>query len=311
MATSTERLRDIAIMALMPLFFSSNIIIGRGAIGAVEPFTLAFFRWSGALLILLPFALSGVVAIRAGLSLQIKRIAILGFLGMWVCGAMVYIALDYTTATNGTLIYTTSPVMILLLEAVWRGRPITLRQAVGSACAFIGVAVIVLKGNLAAAFALDYNIGDLIILGCALAWAIYSVLLKQEDLQQFPTMSLFTMIIAAGVLTLLPFMIWESAATGHFPMTKEAWLSIAGLVFFSSILSYSSYQYGVKRFGPTLTGMMLYLLPAYGVFLAILFLGETLHAFHIAGLALILPGVIMATLPASMANWRRLRSPIR
>ena len=172
MATSTERLRDIAIMALMPLFFSSNIIIGRGAIGSVEPFTLAFFRWSGALLILLPFAWSGIVAIRAGLTRQVKRIAILGFLGMWVCGAMVYVALDYTTATNGTLIYTTSPVMILLLEAVWRGRPITLRQAVGSASAFIGVAVIVLKGNLAAALALDFNIGDLIILGCALAWAI-------------------------------------------------------------------------------------------------------------------------------------------
>jgi drug/metabolite transporter (DMT)-like permease len=296
-------------MALMPLFFSSNIIIGRGAIGAVEPFTLAFFRWSGALLILLPFAWAGMVAIRTGLSRQAKRIALLGFLGMWICGAMVYLALDYTTATNGTLIYTTSPVLILLLEAIWRGRPITLRQAVGSACAFLGVAMIVLKGNLGSAFAHDYNIGDLIFLGCALAWAVYSVLLKQEDLQQFPTMPLFAAIIAAGATSLLPFMIWESLATGRFPMTADAWLSIAGLVFFSSILSYSSYQYGVKRFGPSLTGMMLYLLPAYGVVLAILFLGETLRPYHMIGLALILPGVVLATLPDSMIRRLRARAP--
>jgi len=311
MAISTDRVRDIGIMLLIPLFFSSNIVIGRGTNGTVEPFTLAFFRWFGALLILLPFAWSGIVALRTGLTGEIRRIAILGFLGMWICGAMVYIALLYTTATNGILIYTTSPVMILLLEAIVRHRPITLRQAVGSALAFIGAAVIVLKGNPAAIFSLNYNIGDLIILGCAFAWAVYSVLLKQEDLQRFPTMPLFTSIIAAGAACLLPFMIWETVATGNFPATRDAWLSIAGLVFISSILAYSSYQYGVKRFGPSLTGMMLYMLPVYGVVLSILFLGETLQLFHLVGLAMILPGVVLATLPDSMSSWRRLRFPVR
>jgi len=309
MASPTERARDIAIMVLMPLFFSSNIIIGRGAIGAVEPFTLAFFRWFGALLIMLPIAWPAVRTIRGGLSRQAASIAVLGFLGMWICGAMVYVALDFTTATNGTLIYTTSPVLILLLEAAWRGRPISFRQAIGSAAAFLGVAVIVLKGDLSAVFGLDYNIGDLIFLGCALAWAVYSVLLKQDDLQAFPTMALFTTIIAAGVTSLLPFMVWESVATGRFPSTVDAWLSIAGLVLFSSILSYSSYQYGVKRFGPSLTGMMLYLLPAYGVMLAIIFLGERLQTFHIIGFALILPGVVLATLPGTLASRFRLRPP--
>ena len=145
--------------------------------------------------------------------------------------------------------------------------------------------------------------------GCAFAWAVYSVLLKQDDLQAFPTMALFTCIVAAGASSLLPFMIWESVATGRFPSTSDAWLSIAGLVFFSSILSYSSYQYGVKRFGPTITGMMLYLLPAYGVVLAVLFLGEKLQPYHMVGFALILPGVVLATLPTSLAGRFRLRTP--
>lgn len=311
MASPSERIRDIAIMVLMPLFFSSNIIIGRGAIDAVEPFTLAFFRWFGALLIMLPLAWPAVMAARDGLTRQVRRIAVLGFLGMWICGAMVYVALDYTTATNGTLIYTTSPVMILLLETVWRGRSVTLRQTAGSAAAFLGVAVIVLNGNLTAVFEHDYNRGDLIFLGCAFAWAVYSVLLKQDELQAFPTKALFTCIIAAGATSLLPFMIWESAVTGRFPSDTEAWLAIVGLVFFSSIFSYSSYQYGVKRFGPSITGMMLYLLPPYGVMLAVLFLRERLQLFHLVGFALILPGVMLATLPASLANRFRLRPPPR
>ncbi len=305
MNASSERARDIAIMVLMPLFFSSNMIIGRGATDAVEPFTLAFFRWFGALLLLLPFAAPGMVNIRQAVNRDSMTILFLGFLGMWVCGAMVYVALDYTSATNGTLIYTTSPVMILLMEARMRGRPVTIRQAIGSVAAFLGVAVIALKGDPGALLRLSFNIGDLIILACAFAWAVYSVKLKQDYLQALPTMPLFAMIVAAGSLILLPFMVWEIVLTDRFPVTMQAWMSITGLVVFSSVLSYAAYQFGVKRFGPSTTGMMLYLLPAYGVVLAIIFLGETLQAFHVVGFALILPGVVLATLqPAAL---RRLR----
>ena len=305
MKISRTGIRDFAIMILMPLFFASNMIIGRGATDAVEPFTLAFFRWFGALLILLPFAVPGLIAIRKAVSQDAMTILVLGFLGMWVCGAMVYVALDYTSATNGTLIYTTSPVMILLIEAMMRGKTVTTRQAIGSAAAFLGVAVIVLKGDPGALLRLKFNIGDLIILGCAFAWAVYSVKLKQEHLQVLPTMAFFTVIVAAGSLILLPFMVWEIVLTDRFPATVQAWLSIAGLVVFSSVLSYASYQFGVKRFGPSTTGMMLYLLPVYGVVLAILFLGESLQAFHIVGFGLVLPGVVLATVqPAAI---RRLR----
>ena len=306
MRFSSGLLRDMAVMVLMPLFFSSNMILGRSAAETVEPFTLAFFRWFGALLILLPFALPGMIAIFRAINRDSMTILLLGFLGMWVCGAMVYVALDYTTATNGTLIYTTSPVMILLIEARIRGRSVTLRQALGSAAAFLGVAVIVLKGDPSAVLRLSFNVGDLIMLGCALAWAFYSVKLKEEHLQNLPTMPLFTLIVVYGSLILLPFMVWEVVLTDRFPVTIDAWLSIGGLVLFSSVLSYASYQFGVKRFGPSTTGMMLYLLPAYGVVLAIIFLGETLQPFHVAGFSLIVPGVVIATLPPAL--FRRLLS---
>ena len=100
----------------MPLFFSSNIIFGRAVTDQVEPFTLAFIRWGVTALILLPFVGSAISANRALIRQSLHQLAVLGILGMWICGALVYLALDYTTATNGTLIYTSSPVLIILIE---------------------------------------------------------------------------------------------------------------------------------------------------------------------------------------------------
>ena len=303
MIESSTRPRDIALMIMMPLFFSLNLIIGRAAISEVEPWTLAFFRWFGAALILLPFVLGGLIGHRRALMANWRQITWLAILGMWICGALVYLALRFTTATNATLIYTSSPAIILILEWLFRGRRVGLRQIFGSFIAFFGVAVIVLKGDLSRLTGLQFNPGDLIIAFCALSWALYSVVLKKPRLQELPTMPLFTAIVIAGALTLLPFAAGESLALQTFPTSRSAWLSIAGLALIPSVFSFASYQYGIRRFGPAITGMLLYLLPAYGVALAIAFLGERFQGFHAAGMALILPGIVLATAPASF--WRR------
>ncbi len=96
-------------MLLTPLFFSSNLIFGRSTIPEVAPFTLAFLRWSAAALLLSPFLWMARDRLRTYVSDHPVHWLVLGFLGMWICGAGVYYALQFTTATNGTLIYTTSP----------------------------------------------------------------------------------------------------------------------------------------------------------------------------------------------------------
>ncbi len=303
MTEFSTRARDIALMAMVPLFFSSNLIIGRAAVAEVEPWTLAFFRWFGAAVILLPFVFGSLARHRKALIANRAQITWLALLGMWICGALVYLALRYTSATNATLIYTSSPALILILEWLFFGRPISLRQAFGSVIAFVGVAVIVLKGDISRLADLQFNPGDLIIGFCAVSWALYSVILKKPRLQALPTIPLFAAIVIAGAVALAPFAAVESLALATFPASRSAWLSIAGLALVSSVFSFASYQYGVRRFGPSLTGMVLYLLPVYGVGLAIVFLGEQFRSFHAAGLALILPGIILATAPPSL--WRR------
>lgn len=298
--TESERknkARAYLILVFMPLFFGSNIIIGRAIIGGTEPFILAFLRWFITSLILLAISYPAVKAHWPVFRQNWRRIFVIGFLGMWICGALVYLALKHTSASNGTLIYTSSSVLIILLEWVFRGRKIGWREIIGVPIAIAGVAVIVFKGNLAGLLSLQFNPGDVLFVLTSICWAIYSVMLRSDPFPSMPTMPLIGLVGMAGAITLLPFAVFEVLWTGHFPATGHVWLGIACMVVVSSLMSFTAYQYGVKMVGPSITGVFLYLLPPYGVGMSVLLLGETLMPFHFAGLALILGGVILATLP--------------
>lgn len=291
-------------MIVAPLCFSSNLIFGRHVVGEVPPFTLAFIRWACVALALAPLALREAAAVRTALRAAPGLIALLGFLGMWICGAVVYLGLRDTTATNATLIYTTSPVFILLIEAVTAGRRIGAREIAGSLAAMIGVAVIVTRGDLAALAALDINPGDVLILAAALSWAIYSVLYRSPPLRPLSNLTLFALVSAAGAVGLAPFAAWELAGGDALPQSADAWMSVAGIVVIASLMAFSGFQYGVRTLGPSLTGIFMYLLPVYGVVLAILFLGERFEAFHGFGIAMVLGGVVLATFPAGRLRRR-------
>lgn len=297
MSSRSDTLRAYLLLSVMPLFFSTNLVIGRAAVETVAPWTLAFCRWALAGLILLPFAVRGLSEIRDALRSEARTLATLGFIGMWICGGIVYLALQATTATNATLIYATSPVFVLLIEMA-RGRSVALRQMAGIVAALGGIAVIVLAADLQRLLSLRFNIGDLGILVCAFAWAVYSVILKRPGLQRLPTLPLFTAIVWAGAATLLPMTLWELATVGPPPMTMRTWISVLGLAIFPSILAFGLYQIGVKAVGPAVTSIFLYFLPGWGVALAVVFLGESFQPYHLAGMVLVVAGVVAATLPA-------------
>ncbi len=301
-----SRTRDIALVALVPLFFSTNVVIGRAVTAEVAPWTLAFLRWSGALLILLPFAVPALRENRDALVAQGGLIATLAFLGMWICGGLVYTALETTTATNATLIYTSANVMILILEWLFRGRPIGPRELIGTALAFTGVAIVALGGE---GFAgVSMNSGDLFIGIAALSWAIYSVLLKRPGLSALPGLPLFAAIMLMGALMLLPMMLWEAWRGPALPRSPAGWLAVAGVALIPSVGAFSGYQYGIRRFGPGAMAMISYLATPYGILLAVVLLGETFAVHHAVGLALILPGVILATAGRNLGLPRKERS---
>ncbi len=305
-STTSGRTRlAVLVMIVTPLFFSSNLIFGRGVIGEVAPFTLALIRWSLVAAALSPFVLFEWPAVASTLRAEWRRVVLLAFLGMWLCGGVVYLALGMTTATNGTLIYTTSPVLIILVEALLFGRRIGWREGIGSLIAFGGVATIVLRGDPGALLRLSFNLGDLMFFGAALAWAFYSILYRAEPLRKLSNLALFALVAAAGALLLLPVSLLELAAGAPMPSTAAAWGGIGGIVLFASLLAFSGFQFGVRQLGAPVAGLFMYLLPPYGVALAVMMLGETLHGFHAVGIALVMGGIMLATAPVGLLRPRR------
>ena len=292
-----SRLGIYALLFAMPFFFVSNLIIGRAVTHAVEPSTLAFWRWFLASLMLLPFAWRGLNEHFDAFKSLWRELLWLGVLGMVICGAGVYLSLRYTTASNAALIYTSSSIVIVLLEAFFFREKLSAARLVGALIGFAGVAVIILHGELSRLITWQFSVGDIGIALCAVAWAVYSVILKRKEIKAIPIMPMFAAITLAGSLTLMPFMLFEFFALGAFPHSSDQWIAIVALALFPSVIAFGFYQILVKWAGPSLTGMSLYLLPVYGAALAVLTLGEKLYAYHAIGLALVLGGIALATDP--------------
>lgn len=290
------------VMLITPALFSTNIVFGRFVSGETTPFLLASIRWLCVGLLLAPFAFRDLGSVRAFLRANGMRLLLLGFLGMGVCGGGVYLGLQYTTATNATLVYSTAPLLIIALEGLFRGRRTTVLEVLGTIIAFAGVAVIVARGSWETVTSLSFNTGDLLIALAALSWAVYSLLYKTTDTASVKPVTLFALLALAGALVNAPLGIYELATAPTIPDQTETWLAIVGIVLISSLLAFSGFQYGIRTLGPSLAGIFMYLMTPFGVLLAILFLGETLENWHIWGITAVIGGIILAVRP-----WQYLR----
>ncbi|MDH4439472.1 MAG: DMT family transporter [Rhizobium sp.] len=295
--TPAPRLLDWALFLLTPVFFSSNLIFGRGITGEMGPFTTAMIRWVGSALIMSPIVWHHREVCFAFVRRHTLLWLLLGILGMGICGGGVYWALTLTTASNATLIYTTSSLFIILFEWMFVGRRISLRELLGMLIAFAGVAAIVLKGDLAAILHLRFNLGDLAILAAAIAFAVYSILLRRPGIRAMPPLPLFGLLAFAGAIVLIPAGVIEILAGGLLPDTPKDFAMLGGIILFASLAAFYCFQHSVQVFGPGIAGMTLYLMPPMSILMAVLFLGETFERYHAVGIVAVTAGLALATAP--------------
>lgn len=294
---SKPRSVDWLIYLLTPLFFSSNIIFGRGIAGESAPFVTAFLRWAGAALIVLPFLYMDRHAAWAFVRRHTGLWLWLGVLGMGICGGFVYWALTQTSATNATLIYTTSSLFILLLQWGLNGRQIAWREILGMAVAFAGVGTIVFEGRLEALASFQFNLGDIGILGAAIAFAFYSLALRRPAPAAMAPMTLFALLAVSGAIVLAPLALYEVAVGAPLPDDRSDWLMLGGIILFASLAAFYCFHHTVHIFGPTMAGTTLYLMPPTSIVLAAIFLGEHFALYHAAGVILVMGGLFLATAP--------------
>lgn len=260
----------------------------------IAPHALALGRWIVAALLLYAFCHREIAARRHLVRGEALHFLVLGALGMWVCGAFVYIGGRSTTAVNIGLLYAASPVLIALVSALWLHERFGLLQATGVALALAGVLHVLLRGQWSAIGELSLNPGDLWVAVAVICWTAYSLLLRAWP-TAFSPLARLTLISAGGVVVLIPFTVWE--ALTWLP-SELSWRS-AALVLAAALIpgagAYAAYSFMQRTLGAARVSVVLYLGPLYSAAVGWAVLGEPVHLFHAVGAALILPGIWLST----------------
>jgi drug/metabolite transporter (DMT)-like permease len=282
----------LILLWVVPMLWTVNYIVARKAPGVIGPHLLALGRWGLAALVLVVLAHNELWAQRGNIAKVWWQYLILGALGMLICGAWVYQGARSTQAMNIALIYAASPVLISLGSVWMLKETINKRQIAGVCLALLGVVHVVVKGQWAALSNVQFVVGDLWIVAATVAWAGYALLQKK-----WPSLLSATARLAAiclgGVVSLLPFSIWELFQPDLTVWGAQAiWLIvIAGLV--PGLGAYWIYGWAQKILGASRTAVALYLGPLYAAFMTWSFLGEAPGWHHLFGGFLILPGVFL------------------
>jgi drug/metabolite transporter (DMT)-like permease len=215
----------------------------------------------------------------------------LGFTGGGLHLALQWLGLHYTTATSGILYLSTSPIFILLMAAPLAAERIGVRQWAGVLLSFSGVATIATKGEFGL---LSFNVGDGMALLSMMMWAGYTVFLRVRR-DPLSTAELIVMVCALGLVFMSPWLAWEIFFNRTLNLSTAGAIGVLYSAIGSMLLAYAGWSYVVTRLGAARAGVTMHLMPAMGVGLAALFLGEYPRWFHFAGIALILAGVALSS----------------
>jgi len=284
------------LLTLPSLFWAGNAVVGRAAVNVIPPVALAQIRWSLAFLLLLPFAWTALRRDLPALRRSFPTVVLLSLTGISAFNTMLYWSLQYTTAINATLMQSTGPLLIGLWSLALFRDPLTRRQIVGVLVSLLGVAVIVLQGELARLVSFRLNAGDLAVILAMALYALYSALLRKRP--AVAPLSFATATMGLGAVFLLPLAAAEAiSGRAMEPPGPGALAAIAYVAIFPSILAYLCFNRGVELIGANRAGPFFHLIPLFGAILAFTFLGERPQLYHAVGAALVIGGVVLASRP--------------
>jgi len=271
---------------------ASNLVVARGGVEYVPPISLAFWRWFFVFLILLPFTYKIIFKNIKYLKKEYKKLFFLGIMGCGVCGAFPFMAGTTTTVANMGIIYTSSPIFIILISSYFYKERLNIFQLLGLVLCFAGVISIIAKGDMSLLVSLKFTSGDLWMLGAAVGWALYAVFLLNWK-SKFSLFSRFTIIAFFGAISLLPFSLFENYFIRSVIFNNNFYFWTIFAAISPGIIAFSLYTQVQKNLGASITGFTLYLFTVYGAFYGIVIFGEQLESYHYYGASLVFAGMFL------------------
>ena len=269
---------------------ASNLVVARGGVEHVPPVSLAFWRWFFVFLILLPFTYQTIFSNFKHLKKESKKLFFLGVMGCGICGVFPFMAGMTTTVANMGIIYTSSPIFIIFISSYFYKERLNTIQFLGLGLCFAGVVSIIAKGEISLLVSLKFTSGDLWMLGAAIGWALYAILLLNWK-SKFTLFSRFTIIAFFGAVSLLPFSLIENYFIRPVVFNEKFYFWTIFAAISPGIIAFSLYAQAQKYLGASITGFTLYLFTVYGACYGIVIFGEQLKSYHYYGAILVFAGM--------------------
>ncbi|WP_263140896.1 DMT family transporter [Pseudomonas sp. RIT-PI-AD] len=275
------------------LIWSGNTLVTKASAAAIDPASIAFYRWFLAWLILTPFLGFAVWRRRALVRAHAPRLAVLGALGMATYQGCAYLAAQTTSAVNMGVLVALMPLLSALLASALAGERLTPLRSTGTLVSLAGLLWLVARGQPERLWSGGMAVGDLWMLVAVGSNALYGVLLKRWASPLSTWQQLYVQI-GFGSLALAPF--WLAGPMTPIDGTNAPLILYAALP--ASLGAPFFWMTGIRRLGAARTALFMNLLPPLVAVLAWWLLGEALHGYHAVGGVIVLLGV-------TLGLWRR------
>ncbi len=281
-------------LILATIFWSGNFIVGKAAsIFEIPPFSLNFYRWLFASLILLPFTLKELIVKKNYILKNLGFFFILGITSITIFNSIVYYSLYHTQVISGVLMISTIPVWIIFIGSIFKIEKTNIFQIIGVALSLTGVIFIITKADLDLIRNMNFNKGDLTMVIAMLSWAIYSTLLKKKN-YEISQITLLQVVIIAGLIFLIPIYIIEMSLGNLIKLEKQFFLTLIYVVLFPGLASFFFWIKGIAYIGANRAGVFLHLMPIFGAIMAMIIFDEKFMFYHILGAIFIVSGITLS-----------------
>jgi len=281
-------------LLLTVTFWAGNFIVGKYAsYYEVPPFSLNFYRWFFAWLILAPFTIPEILKHKEYIKQNYKLFLILGVTSITVFNSIVYYSLNFTQVISGVLMISTIPVMIMLFSSLLKIEKTNTFQIFGVLFSFTGVILIITKANVEILKNLDFNKGDITMVIAMFSWALYSALLKKQT-HKLSQLSLLEVIITFGLIFLIPIYLVEYQLGYRINLEKPFILILGYVVLFPGLASFMLWIKGISMIGANRSGVFLHLMPILSAIMAMIIFKEKFMIYHVLGAIFIITGIFLS-----------------
>ncbi|MCF8029453.1 MAG: DMT family transporter [Desulfohalobiaceae bacterium] len=281
------------LVVLAPLIWSTNFVLGKVLIKDLSPFVISACRFGVASVLL-----TCLLWFKEGFSLPSPStwpyIVIAGLTGVFGFNTLIYLGLWYTTSINTSIINAFNPVLVGILAIVWLKESLDWKRFGAFFVSILGVFLITIHGSWKILMSLQFNPGDLIIFANTFVWAVYSISGKKM-MQELSVLAATTYANWVGILFLVPTAIFTWQSDGSPFLNFHIWGGLVYLGVFASFIAFLSWYYAIDKLGPTVAANFYNLIPVFVSILAIVFLGERIHLYHIIGTLLVLLGIYLGS----------------